>query len=375
MSFDLTSNFLLNARGLTFTDGGGITWAFNKNTNTVTATASATGTLSSVGLSDASTAPIYAVGSSPLTANGTLTLTLNVQAKNLAFMGPATGSNAQPTFRALVAADIPTLSYVTSIGSSNLSIGGTTAVPTVNLSSTQVTNIGLGATALQSATTADSIQGAGTPASPIELVGDAATPGNSKYYGTNGSGTRGWYTSATVPTVANPTGTIGLTAVNGSTGNWMDAGSAPKISQAIAPTWTAQHVFSAAAAGEQSAVQLSSSEPSIGWNNTAAATDTHQWDAVAGASNLQFRIVNDANSAAVNWLTVTRVATTSISLVFGGPVGFNGNAAPAQSTGWGTSTNGAVVANYNASLATLLQTADVVAQFITIFKALGFLGA
>lgn len=35
MSFSLASNFFLNARGVTFADGGGITWTFNPNTNTI----------------------------------------------------------------------------------------------------------------------------------------------------------------------------------------------------------------------------------------------------------------------------------------------------------------------------------------------------
>lgn len=39
MSFSLTSNFFSNARGITFADGGGITWSFNKNTNAVTGAA------------------------------------------------------------------------------------------------------------------------------------------------------------------------------------------------------------------------------------------------------------------------------------------------------------------------------------------------
>jgi hypothetical protein len=42
-------------------------------------------------------------------------------------------------------------------------------------------------------TTADSIQGTGASGSPIELVGDSASPGNTMLYGTNGSGTKGWY--------------------------------------------------------------------------------------------------------------------------------------------------------------------------------------
>lgn len=41
MSFSLTNNFFANARAVTFTDGGGVTWSFNKNTNSITATVSA----------------------------------------------------------------------------------------------------------------------------------------------------------------------------------------------------------------------------------------------------------------------------------------------------------------------------------------------
>jgi hypothetical protein len=52
--------------------------------------------------------------------------------------------------------------------------------------------------------------------------------------------------SATSPTGANPTGTIGLSAVNGSASTFLRSDGAPALSQAIAPTWTAQHIFSQA---------------------------------------------------------------------------------------------------------------------------------
>jgi hypothetical protein len=41
---------------------------------------------------------------------------LNVENPNLVFAGPVAGDAAQPTFRALVPADIPTLDYVESVG-------------------------------------------------------------------------------------------------------------------------------------------------------------------------------------------------------------------------------------------------------------------
>jgi hypothetical protein len=73
------------------------------------------GTVTSVALTDASTTPIYAISGSPVTSSGTLDITLNTQAANLIFAGPASGSAAQPSFRSLVALDIPSLSatYVT----------------------------------------------------------------------------------------------------------------------------------------------------------------------------------------------------------------------------------------------------------------------
>jgi hypothetical protein len=66
-----------------------------------------TGTVTSVAL----TAPaIFTVGGSPITTAGTIALGLATQAANLVFAGPASGVAAAPTFRALAAADIPSLS-------------------------------------------------------------------------------------------------------------------------------------------------------------------------------------------------------------------------------------------------------------------------
>lgn len=44
---------------------------------------------------------------------------------------------------------------------------------------------------------------------------------------------------------ANPTGTIGLTAVNGTAASFMRSDGTPALSQAIVPTWTGVHTFSA----------------------------------------------------------------------------------------------------------------------------------
>lgn len=109
MSVSLTNNFLSNARGITLTDANGVTWSINKKTNSITASVSGAsgGTVTSVGLSDGSTTPLYTIGGSPVTVSGTLSFTLKTQSANLVLAGPSSGAAAQPGFRALVVGDFP----------------------------------------------------------------------------------------------------------------------------------------------------------------------------------------------------------------------------------------------------------------------------
>lgn len=82
------------------------------------------GTVTSVGLSLPS---IFSITGSPVTTAGTLTGTLATQVANTVFAGPTTGADAAPTFRTLVAADIPsTLNDITTTGATtanNVSVG------------------------------------------------------------------------------------------------------------------------------------------------------------------------------------------------------------------------------------------------------------
>ena len=81
------------------------------------------GTVTSVGLS---LPPFITVTGSPVSTSGTLTGTLATQTANTHFAGPTSGSAAAPTFRALVATDIPSLpaSQITS-GQISVAQGGT----------------------------------------------------------------------------------------------------------------------------------------------------------------------------------------------------------------------------------------------------------
>jgi hypothetical protein len=64
---------------------------------------------------------IFSVSGSPVTTSGTLTGSLATQTANFVWSGPTTGAAATPTFRALVAADLPTIAVA------NGGTGATTA--------------------------------------------------------------------------------------------------------------------------------------------------------------------------------------------------------------------------------------------------------
>lgn len=95
-------------------------------------------------------------------------------------------------------------------------------------------------------------------------------------------------------TGANPTGTIGLTAVNGSASTFLRSDGAPALSQAIVPTWTGGHTFNAGV----SITNTGASTPAL---LVTAETATHPEIGlrVFGGSNstdLPFEVKNGANT-------------------------------------------------------------------------------
>jgi hypothetical protein len=109
-----TKSVIKNVNGNTITEsltiGAGKTLTIASGASIVAANGSTLtgfgGSVTSVALSLPS---IFSVSGSPVTESGTLTGTLATQSANRVFAGPLSGADAAPTFRALVAADIPDL--------------------------------------------------------------------------------------------------------------------------------------------------------------------------------------------------------------------------------------------------------------------------
>lgn len=87
-------------------------------TDSAWATISGTGTVTSVGLS--MPPAVFDVSGSPITAAGTLTVTLDTQTSNQVWAGPTAGAPAQPTFRSLVTTDLPSGIPATQVGNGDV---------------------------------------------------------------------------------------------------------------------------------------------------------------------------------------------------------------------------------------------------------------
>lgn len=184
-----------------------------------------------------------------------------------------------------------------------------------------------------------------------------------------------------VPSSANPSAQIGLAVVNGVAATWMRSDAAPALFQGVSPTWTALHTF-APTSGVAIQVTAPPGGGIMSWL-TGALTGTQSyshwigptlgsglsggmiWENNAGSPYLHFDTYASGAPIKLGGLNVTVVTA----------LGVNNNSPPAQSTGWGTPTGGSVQNNFSGAGASLAATSAAVAQLLSIFKAVGFLGA
>ncbi len=139
-------------------------------------------------------------------------------------------------------------------------------------------------------------------------------------------------------TFANPTASVGLTAVNGAATTAMRSDGAPALSQSIAPTWTSEHRFSGTLTGGSftalDGLSLSKSggvDPVIWFRNGSAGTDAKNWAQIANATNFVFVLYDDTGANQRNIIQANRTAGALTSLAFGDAT--NNNSAAFLGTG------------------------------------------
>jgi len=189
---------------------------------TITSNDTYVGTVTSVGLSMPTQ---FTVTNSPVTSSGTLTAAWNTQTANYVLAGPTSGGAAVPTFRALVAGDVPALSYVSSVSATApiTSTGGLTptiAVTSAALTKTDDTNVtltlgGSPTTALLAATSL-TLGWSGTLAVGRGGLGISTTPSNGFLPIGNGTNyTAAALTAGTGITITNASGAVTIAATAG----------------------------------------------------------------------------------------------------------------------------------------------------------------
>ena len=178
------------------------------------------------------TGGLISVGGSPVTTSGTLALTVAGTSGGIPYFssGSTWASSGALTANALV------------IG------GGAGAAPSTTTTGTGV----LTALAVNVGSAGAFVVNGGALGTPSSLTLTNATglppttgisgwPANASGVLTNnGSGTLSWVAA---PTGANPTASVGLSAVNGVATTFMRSDGAPALDQGIVPTWTGIHTF------------------------------------------------------------------------------------------------------------------------------------
>lgn len=107
-------------------------------------------------------------------------------------------------------------------------------------------------------------------------------------------------TTGSAITPANPTASVGLSAVNGSASTYMRSDGAPALSQSITPTWTGAHTFSTSVTLNGSVTgtginDLFGSPPAIGGTTAAAGTFT----TVTTTGNIELGNASDTTLARI----------------------------------------------------------------------------
>jgi hypothetical protein len=122
-------------------------------------------------------------------------------------------------------------------------------------------------------------------------------------------------TGSGLPVGANPTGTVGLTTVNGSATTFLRSDAAPPLSQAIAPTWTAAHTF----AFSGIAIDVNSTNPRVRFLVSGATANQGTTLFIPSNTGIEIDSATDAapTAAVTTLLKGTRTGAAWSGLTFG----------------------------------------------------------
>ena len=312
----VTANAALNALLPSQASANGLVLGSNgTNTSWV---ANGVGTVTS--FSSGNLSPLFTTSVSNSTTTPALSFSLSNAAQNAFLAGPTSGTGA-PTYRAIAISDLPASIPNSSLANSSITVSAGTGISVsgspVSLGGTvTITNNGY---ASPLTTLGDMLYENATPAN-ARLAGN--TTATKQFLSQTGNGTisaaPAWATiqASDLPGsfsgFANPTASIGLSAVNGSATTAMRSDAAPSLDVSIAPTWTGLHTFNVTNATTNAVDNIITID-----HNSSGTVAANFGEAIA--FNLQSSTTANRNAGLekVYWSTATdasRVATYKLQL-------------------------------------------------------------